>query len=41
MVHIKFTACPCTPVVSFEIKLMALDKALEVFMQQWEASMEQ
>jgi hypothetical protein len=41
MVHIKFTARPRTPVVSSEIESMALDEALEVFTQQWEASMEQ
>jgi hypothetical protein len=38
MVHIKFTARPKVPVVSSEPELMASDKALDVSVQQLEAS---
>jgi hypothetical protein len=38
MVHIKFTTRPKVPVVSSEPELMASDKALDVSVQQLEAS---
>jgi hypothetical protein len=37
MVHIKFTACPRTPVVSSEFESMALNEGPEISAQQKEA----
>jgi hypothetical protein len=41
MVHIKFTARPCTPIVSPKFGSMASDEALEASMEHRETSTEQ